>query len=411
MNNYNIAMKIANKNSLLKIIISLLIIFIIAFPKGGVKVGELPITNGYIILAFASLLAIFANIFNKTLLVINRMQIIIFIFFVLFQMVFFVSIIFNGFENKNFLIASIISLGVIPFVFIFLFKYQINKVDTYFILKCVSRAVFFVSAYGVFLFFYKYITGEFIEIPYLTVNAQDVGTLEGKYIDRGGIYKLISTYNNGNIYGVCILMLLPLYNLIERTRWRSSIVQMSLILTLSRTVWIGLLLYHILKVILRKKISITKLVKLVFFILFLVVIIVFIMDYFLHTNINFIFDRNLGGRIGQIESLNIFFFPNKEFSVIHEIVYISILDQLGVLGLFSFILLMVSPLGLYYIHKRKINNPYKQAIFLGMVIYLIVAFSDGAILYIPVMAIYWFLAALLISKNNLVLYNLPCNSK
>jgi hypothetical protein len=395
----------------LKLITFLLVIFIIAFPKGGFKVGEIPITNGYLVLAFASLLAIFVNIYNKALFVMNIKQIIIFVSLLFFQIVFFLSIIFNGFSDKNFFIATVVSLGVVPFIFIFLFQYQINKINLNLVLNYISRAVLFVSIYGIFLFFYKYITGDFIEIPYLTVNAQDVGALEGKYIDRGGVYKLISTYNNGNIYGVCILMLLPLYNLIEHTRWKSSIVQVSLILTLSRTVWIGLLLYHILKVILRKKISITKLFNLLFFLIFLVAIIIFIMDYFLHANMNFIFDKNLGGRIGQVESLNIFFFPNKEFSVIHEIVYISILDQLGVLGLFSFILFMVSPLGIYYIHKRKINDPYKQAIFLGMVIYLIVAFSDGAILYIPVMAIYWFLAALLISKNNLVLYNLLCNSK
>lgn len=392
----------------LKLMIFLLVIFIIAFPKGGFKVGELPITNGYLILAFASLLAIFVNIYNNTLFVINIKQIIIFVSLLFFQIVFFISIIFNGFENKNFFIATVISLGVLPFIFVFLFQYIINKVNLYLILKYVSGAVLFVSIYGIFLFFYKYITGEFIEIPYLTVNAQDVGALEGKYIDRGGIYKLISTYNNGNIYGVCILMLLPIYNLIEHSRWKSSIVQISLILTLSRTVWIGLLLYHILYAILTKKISIKKIFLLIFSLFFLVAIIIFVMDYFLHANMSFIFDQNLGGRIGQVESLNILFFPNKEFSVINEIVYISILDQLGLLGLFTFILLMVSPFWLYLANIRKINNPYKQAIFLGMVIYLIVAFSDGAILYIPVMAIYWFLAALLISKNKF-LYNL-CNS-
>ncbi|HHB52665.1 MAG TPA: hypothetical protein ENK75_06475 [Saprospiraceae bacterium] len=295
----------------LKLMIFLLVIFIIAFPKGGFKVGELPITNGYLILAFASLLAIFVNIYNNTLFVINIKQIIIFVSLLFFQIVFFISIIFNGFENKNFFIATVISLGVLPFIFVFLFQYIINKVNLYLILKYVSGAVLFVSIYGIFLFFYKYITGEFIEIPYLTVNAQDVGALEGKYIDRGGIYKLISTYNNGNIYGVCILMLLPIYNLIEHSRWKSSIVQISLILTLSRTVWIGLLLYNILYAILTKKISIKKIFLLIFSLFFLVAIILFVMDYFLHANMSVIFDQNLVVLTVQVESLNILFFPNK----------------------------------------------------------------------------------------------------
>ena len=53
--------------------------------------------------------------------------------------------------------------------------------------------------------------GKFIEIPFLTVNAGDYGTLEStKHINRGGYLKLISTYNNGNVYGVATLILLPL---------------------------------------------------------------------------------------------------------------------------------------------------------------------------------------------------------
>ena len=90
-------------------------------------------------------------------------------------------------------------------------------------------AVLFVSAYGIFLFFYKLGTGSFIEIPYLTVNAGDLGELEGKSIDRGGIFKLISTYNNGNVYGISILILLPLYAHLEKRLSRVLTVKASLV--------------------------------------------------------------------------------------------------------------------------------------------------------------------------------------
>jgi len=50
-----------------------------------------------------------------------------------------------------------------------------------------------------------------IEIPYFTINAADVGEVADKYNQRGNIMKLISTYNNGNIFGVCTLMFFPLF--------------------------------------------------------------------------------------------------------------------------------------------------------------------------------------------------------
>src|SRR5690606_34127372 len=114
------------------------------------------------------------------------------------------------------------------------------------LLRAVRMAVLLVSAYGIFLFFYKLATDSFIEIPYLTVNAGDVGELEGKSIDRGGVFKLISTYNNGNVYGISLLMLLPLYTFLEKRLSSVLTVKASLVLTLSRTVWAGLVVYEVL---------------------------------------------------------------------------------------------------------------------------------------------------------------------
>ena len=81
--------------------------------------------------------------------------------------------------------------------------------------------VFLAAAWGIFLFFFRPLTGHFIEIPYITVNASDYGELENtKNIARGTLFKLISTYNNGNLYGVATLLLLPLYLQLEPRRFR-----------------------------------------------------------------------------------------------------------------------------------------------------------------------------------------------
>ncbi len=78
------------------------------------------------------------------------------------------------------------------------------------------------------------------------VNAADVGLLETtKDINRGGLFKLISTYNNGNVYGAAMLILLPLFDAIETRKWRKLFLRIALVLTLSRSVWIGLVMLQL----------------------------------------------------------------------------------------------------------------------------------------------------------------------
>jgi hypothetical protein len=79
-------------------------------------------------------------------------------------------------------------------------------------------------------------------------------------------------------------------------------------------------------------------------------------------------------------------------------VYVSVLDIFGLVGLVAFILAMTGPLLLYATGTLPhAATPYKRALALGLVLYLLVAMSDGALLFIPVMAIYWFVASLLLS--------------
>ncbi|MCK4632346.1 MAG: hypothetical protein KAT79_03695, partial [candidate division Zixibacteria bacterium] len=114
-----------------------------------------------------------------------------------------------------------------------------------YLMDLLRKGLLLIAVYGIFLFIYRLVTGDWIEIPFLTVNYGDLGGLDYKHINRGGIFKLISTYNNGNIYGICVLMLLPLYERLEKKGWKVWIVKASLLLTLSRTVWIGLVVYEL----------------------------------------------------------------------------------------------------------------------------------------------------------------------
>ncbi|MCK4632345.1 MAG: hypothetical protein KAT79_03690 [candidate division Zixibacteria bacterium] len=73
----------------------------------------------------------------------------------------------------------------------------------------------------------------------------------------------------------------------------------------------------------------------------------------------------------------------------------SILKNFGLLGLILFLLMMVTTI----ILSLDARSPLKRALLAGTVLYLMLAMSDGAIMFIPVMAVYWFVVSLLISRN------------
>ncbi|MEK5323378.1 hypothetical protein [Aeribacillus sp. FSL M8-0254] len=382
-----------------KLMVFLLVSFLVIFPKGGVKVAGIPLTWGYFLLGLVSITGLLGLLLKKVK-TFNKYHLLTLSATLPFQVSAVSTLLLNGIGDIGRSLSLIISFVFIPWMFLFVFSHYLDKMDLTFLLDFLRNAIFLVALYGVFLFFYKLETGRFIEIPYLTVNADDVGNMENKFINRGGIFKLISTYNNGNIYGVSLLMLFPLYNLLEKSKFKKIIVNLSFILTLSRTVWFGLIIYHILYSIYIKRININNFISTLSFML-----IVFTGIYWslklMGFEWSFVFDERLGGRIEQFDYLeNISFFPSEPFLGIAEVVYLSVIRFFGISGFCFFMLAMCSPLVLHFLRKVPFNRtPFKKSLALGLTLYLIVSLSDGAMLLIPVMAFYWFIVALFLSNN------------
>lgn len=401
-------------------IITIFVLFLVAFPKGGFKIQEIPITWGYIALFIVSiflLIRLMALPLEKS---IHFKAMLLWAATIPFSAVFIASFITNGVENLGFATSLIVSFAGLPFIFLILFTSFIAKTNLIFIFSRLQIAVRFITTYGIFLFFYKFTFGEFIEIPFLVVNSGDTGLLDSKHIDRGGIFKLISTYNNGNIYGICLLMLLPIYDLIEKNRLFRLTAKGSLLLTLSRTVWIGLIAYELVKhIYIRKNLNQTananptlknnsinsrkgnRALSLFSFStgLLLIALAAIYLSTLITYNGSFFVDAQLGGRIVQFTSLSeIHFFPKDKFSSISEIVYLSALKELGLLGLLTLLIALLAPIFTGLCHRKR-NLPVNRAAVSGLCIYLLLCFSDGAILFIPTMAFYWFLSTLIASDN------------
>lgn len=391
-------------NSIKPIFPLLLLVFLLIFPKGGIKIAEIPFTWGYLFLFLATIPILF-----------RRIQIVFYSHFrvilalIPFQIISISTLIVNGIDDISFAFSFIIHFLLFPFIFFLVFSKSMSELNAPIFFKHFKNGVFLISVYGICLFAFTTIFGFFFSIPLLTINLDDLGLLETtKCIARGDFFKLISTYNNGNLYGACVLLLLPLYLHIETKSWKRSIVKLSLLLTLSRTVWIGLFIVELFWVLYVQQLKIGNIFKLLFKCIALSIILSIIV-LLINKDISFILDATLGGRYEEFYTLEEFYWVSfSPFSAITEIVYLSIYKNFGVFGLIAFIVGMTSPIWIYYFCMpnrdliRFKTHTVQKAILAGLCTYLLLSFSDGAILLIPVMAFYWFLSALLLTPSNTI---------
>jgi len=215
--------------------------------------------------------------------------------------------------------------------------------------------------------------------------------METKHIDRGSVFKLISTYNNGNIYGICLLMIFPLYQFLEKRAARKWVVIASLILSLSRTVWVGLIFSEMIAAIFLPK-------RNVFLKLTILCLAIASITYYFGFDFTFLFDPSLGGRIEQMEVFDtLSFFPSKPFGGVSEIVYLGILANFGITGLITYLIAVIGPI--FIASSLKTMSNTHKAILCGLANFHFLSLSDGALLYIPTLVFYWFLSSLLLREN------------
>jgi len=386
----NILLLKLNNERLREILFFIAVLLLVIIPKGGFKIAGVPITWGYLYLGLLFILSIII-IVNKYKFTVNSKHYMCYLATLPFVLFFTIHLLIFGYEGSlGNLIAFYISFVFLPFLFYIILGNFLTKINGDYIQNLIAKSVFWIAIYGIFLFIYKQITGHFLEIPYITVNAADLGELaRSKFNQRGSVAKLISTYNNGNIFGVCTLMLFPVFYNKTTSKFKIFIVILALILTLSRTVWIGLIFYFL--ILYRNKLlQLAKIYLLGALLLFIIGSIV-MTRYFQYGSLQgFILDSNLGGRILQIRKVNeITFFGSKAYTIIDEIVYLSIFRQFGVIGLVLFCISFFAPV---YLFLQTKNNNFIY--FLGVITYLFVCFSDGCMLLIPTLAFFYFICTM-----------------
>jgi hypothetical protein len=375
-----------------------LLVFLVLFPKGGIKLGTVPLTWGYLLLAITLPFLAAVRILGFPLRMRSRTLVACAVpipFFIIFVY----SFLANGVADVGAMLSDLTSFFVLPFAFLFVYPAFLKRMDGERFSAQFRFCILAAAIFGIFLFVWYPITKHLIEVPYLTVNAADYGEIaETKNISRGAFLKLISTYNNGNLYGAAMLIVLPMYDKLEKRGWRRLVLKLALVLTLSRTVWIGLVAEQMLSLLRLgldaarnfPRIRATSVLKRIFL---LVVTAVAILGGLLliTSKLSFLFDSQLGGRAsGLTASLDATWLPSQPITYFSEIVYSSAALNFGIVGFLAIALLFASPAILAFTDSTIVESPMRGAALKGLMVYAVIAAGDGAVNLIPVMALYWF---------------------
>jgi hypothetical protein len=368
----------------------LLLVFTVAMPKAGIGINGTPLTFGYMLLAAFAPLA-FLGLFRRpdfsavpTMnLLLGYLPIALFVTYKLLS---------HGTILSLVVLATI--LAVLPLIILLAYAPYLEDFTEDQIGAPIKWCIRIVVIWGLMNFFLYALTKNFIEINYLTINELDLGAIYSKNNRRGALMKLVSTYNNGNLLGSCLIMMAPVYLFFEKSRAFIAAFCLAIVLTLSRTAWFGLAAVFSL-LILFGRIRLTR--PFIWLGAAGAVMVVIIALPYMGWTSDRVVDVNLGGRLVYWSDLRLSLFGAREVKI-YEILYASFLQSFGVVGFMLALAAIGFPL-VYGLINLKRLSPLRVSALLGVCAYLLVAFFDAAFIYPPTIAQFLFLSALLYRRG------------
>lgn len=368
-----------------------LILFNVALPKGGITAGGFPVTWGYLALIPIGGLAVLGLLRRPALSVWPFIQA-----FLLFLPM--VVLVYAKFDAAGISQASmwtyVALFGALPIAVLAACAPFLEDIPADDIARALRWALRFAVLWGVMNFLFYAAWKDFIEVPYLTINAGDAGEIFAKNNRRGSLMKLISTYNNGNIFGVCMVMLWPLYMKVEPKRIFKLLFVLAVVLSLSRTAWFGLIAATLLCVLSGHLRALNSSLWIgIFFGTGLVVLLLPLLGWTPDSLVN----ANLGGRIRTIDDLSPTLWGSPNIRI-PELIYVGLYQSFGVLG-FTLVLLALFLGPLYGIANWNELSELRRGAVLGTLSYLLTAAIDGAFVFPPTLLLFLFLTALIYRRG------------
>ena len=131
--------------------IFLLFLFILIFPKGGFKIGHIPLTWGYLLIGLTA-----CGIFLQRQWIISQRHLFILVTQLPFQLVALLNFQMNGIEDTGATLAFFTHFFFFPFVFFTLFSRNFESLDIQFFNSFLRRGIMIVSVFGIFLYSLTY---------------------------------------------------------------------------------------------------------------------------------------------------------------------------------------------------------------------------------------------------------------
>ncbi|MGE3535356.1 MAG: hypothetical protein AB7H48_11045, partial [Parachlamydiales bacterium] len=183
------------------------------------KIKGIPLTWGYLFLAVFSGFS-----FLKSRFSFSKQQLIALLCILPFTALAIGSMSVFGTTDVGFAVSFIISFLCFPVIFFLFFSKYLSDIDRVLFDRMLANSLFVVALFGVIAFTYTAVFFDFLLIPHLMIPQEDIPTFAATRMnDRGSIFKLVSTYNNGNIYGICMLMFSNYYFHIEKSRFKKAV--------------------------------------------------------------------------------------------------------------------------------------------------------------------------------------------
>lgn len=387
-----------NYSILFKLLLTTLF-FNIWFPKAGIKLAGIPLTVGNILFAILFICWSFSKIKTKKIKF-TRIHLYVLIGIYYFIMKFLICYLNN--HSISSMIEYIVPLVIYPLILFVCVDLTDTKEKYNSILKLIYYGFIFLAIYGLI----QYVFGvEKTTIPGITVNLSDYlrdGSnwyLEKNNATNDSYSKVFSTYQNGNLLGVNLILFFPLVFEYAETKGKKNLSMLLtglfsiiIFLTLSRACWLGVFLFILLKILFNYSKTIEKFIYKIIFVLISISGIVLIFKYFPSIALrlsNTTLDKliSMSGRTeGFIELFKSIWNSNNIFSIIfgpygiiktsgfaYEMTQIAIFSLTGIVGLILWIIPLIS-----IIKKVYKNSGFNSSINLSIIIWFIVAIIEGA---------------------------------
>lgn len=394
---------IARSSSFIVLLLYAAVAFHVAFPKGGFLWRNIPITWAdatFGLVLVALVYRIKGSAKSLTLAKIVMALVIFSAAYFSFRILAQEGFVLRFINSTD--IGYIVPLCVYPLILIAMLQVVDTDLRQQRLVKLVCLGVAVILLYGLAQ---KVLGADRTVIPGLTANSAAANNplyLAMRYnaIDAAGDLKLTSTYQNGNLLGINLLLLLPLAIAVTRRKWFRVFLVAAGIFALaycgSRAVWVGTLTLALVWIYFGVK-RLSAKIGMLTAIAGAILIFVFFVPIGRTRVLSLVGTGNLTSWGGRIEPASIllseslkdanvrafFLGPDQRQMTnigeqgghAYEILYLAIFQIAGVLGILVWLAPLVLAIAAIYKYRA---DPIERAILISLLAYLVSAIAEGA---------------------------------